>query len=237
MQPYLLFFQSSIDILCPLLVKIFNVVFSTGCYPNSWSEGAITPIYKKGDTHDVNNYRGITLINILSKTYSHILHNRLLTRAEEYEKINKCQFGFQPHKSTVDCMFFFNSIIAKTISQGHKLYCCFVDYRKAFDTVNRNFQWHKLIENIFRSRMVQSLKSMYQNVKTCIKVQKQFHNLFLISCRVETGDPLSVILFVLFINNLVEEVSLNTNQAAFSVQSYADNIVLFSKSPSGLQKC
>ena len=87
-------FQSSIDILCPLLVKILNVVFSTGCYPKSWSEGAITPIFKKGDTHDDNNYRGITLINILSKTYSHILHNRLLTWAEEYEKINKCQFGF-----------------------------------------------------------------------------------------------------------------------------------------------
>ena len=114
-------FQSSIDILCPLLVKIFNVVFSTGCYPKSWSEGAITPIFKKGDTHDVNNYRVITLINILSKTYSHILYNRLLTWAEEYEKINKCQFGFAPHKSTVDCIFLFHSIIAKTISQGHKL--------------------------------------------------------------------------------------------------------------------
>ena len=236
-------FQSSIDILCPLLVKIFNVVFSTGCYPKSWSEGAITPIFKKGDTHDANNYRGITLINILSKTYSHILHNRLLAWAEEYEKINKCQFGFQPHKSTVDCIFLFHSIIAKTISQGHKLYCCFVDYRKAFDTVNRNFLWHKLIENNLSSRMVQSLKSMYQNVKTCIKVQNNYTTFFSSHAGLKQGDPLSAILFVLFINDLVEEVSLNTNQAAFSVQDinlfmllYADDIVLFSKSPSELQK-
>ena len=57
------------------------------------------------------------------------------------------------------------------------------------------------------------------------------------------GDPLSAILFVLFINDFVEEVSLNTKQAAFSVQDinlfmllYADDIVLFSKSPSELQK-
>ena len=75
------------------------------------------------------------------------------------------------------------------------------------------------------------------------KSSKQLHNLFLVSCRVKTGDPLSAILFVLFINDLVEEVSLNSNQAAFSVQDinlfmllYADDIVLFSKSPSELQK-
>ena len=75
------------------------------------------------------------------------------------------------------------------------------------------------------------------------KSSKQFHKLFLISCWVKTGGPLSAILFVLFIKDLVEKVSLDTNQAAFSVQDinlfmllYADDIMLFSKSPSELQK-
>ena len=132
-------FKSSSDIICPLLVKNFNVVFSSGCYPKSWSEGVITPIHKKGDFDEVNNYRGITLINIMSKIYSHILHNRLIKWAEQCEKNNMCQFGFQPHKSTVDCIFSFHTIISKTLSRGEKLYCSFVDFRRAFDTVNRKY--------------------------------------------------------------------------------------------------
>ena len=59
-------FKTAADILCPILIKIYNVVFSSECYPKSWSEGVITPIYKKGNLDDRNNYRGITLINIMS---------------------------------------------------------------------------------------------------------------------------------------------------------------------------
>ena len=84
---------------------------------------------------------------------------------------------------------------------------------------------------------------MYQNLKTCIKVQNNFTTFFSSHAGLKQGDPLSAILFVLFINDLVEEVSVNTKQAAFSVQDinlfmllYADDIVLFSKLPSGLQK-
>lgn len=54
-------FKSSADILSPILVKIFNVVFSSGCYPKSWSEDVNTHIHKKCHINDVNNYRGITL--------------------------------------------------------------------------------------------------------------------------------------------------------------------------------
>ena len=59
--------------------------------------------------------------------------------------------------------------------------------------------------------MVQSLISMYQNVKTCIKVQNNFTIFFLSHAGLKQWDPLSAILFVLFFNDLVEEVSLNTN--------------------------
>ena len=66
-------FKSSYDILSPLLLRLFNVVFISGYYPTQWSEGLITPIHKKASLEDANNYRGITLINVLSKIYSHLL--------------------------------------------------------------------------------------------------------------------------------------------------------------------
>ena len=235
-------FKSSADILCPILVKIFNVVFSSECYPKSWSEGVITPIHKKGNLDDVNNYRGITLINIMSKIYSHILHSRLIKWADEYEKINNCQFGFQPNKSTVDCIFLFHSIISKTLSRGEKLYCSFVDFRRAFDTINRNHLWQKLIQINVSSKMIRCLRSMYDNVKAYVKYKHKISPSFPSQIGLKQGDPLSALLFTFFINDLVQKVSTDDDQNSFSLQDvnlfmllYADDVVLFGKTPELLQ--
>ena len=107
----------------PFLLRLFNVVFSSDCYPTQWSEGLITLIIHKKGSLDVNNYRGITLINILSKIYSHLLNNLLLKWAEQNEKLSDCQFGFQRNKFTVDCIFIFHALISKTLSDSEKLYC------------------------------------------------------------------------------------------------------------------
>ena len=84
----------------------------------------IVPIFKGGCQDEASNYRGITLINIMGKIYSQILLNRLNKWAEEEEKILDNQFGFQKGKSTIDCIFKFYSIIAKT-GLKRKIILCF----------------------------------------------------------------------------------------------------------------
>ena len=81
----------------------------------------ITPIFKKGDTNDTNNYRGVTLINIIAKLYSKILHDRLIKWASENDKITSNQYGFQKNKSTIDCIFIFHSLISKLLNNNEKL--------------------------------------------------------------------------------------------------------------------
>ena len=158
-------FKCSFDIISPLLLKLFNTIFLSGTYPSAWSKGLITPIHKKGDLDHTNNYRGITLINILSKIYSHILNNRLLKWASVNGKISDSQFGFQKNKSTVDCIFIFHAIISKILNDREKLYCCFIDYQKAFDSVNRAFLWQKLLREGCSKTMLKALFSMYESVK------------------------------------------------------------------------
>ena len=109
-------FRSSLDIIYPLLVKIFNVFFSSGCIRNHGPRESLLPYIKIEGFDEVNNYRGITLINIMSKIYSHILQSRLIKWAEQCEKIHICQFGFQPQKSTVDCFFLFIVSYQKLLS-------------------------------------------------------------------------------------------------------------------------
>ena len=70
-------FIDGVDILTPILCKLFNHIFDNGLYPESWTKGLIVPIPKKGDLNDVNNIRGITLSSIFSKIFSCMLDSRL----------------------------------------------------------------------------------------------------------------------------------------------------------------
>ena len=128
----------SSDLLCAPICKLFNCIFSSNNYPLSWTKGIIVPVPKKGDLSDVNNYRGITLTSIFSKLYSHILDNRLRSWAEDNNIINDNQFGFRENKSTVDCLFILQTIVNIQLHKKRKMYCAFVDFKKAFDLVYRN---------------------------------------------------------------------------------------------------
>ena len=68
-------FKISFDIISPFLLKLYNRLFLNGEYPTTWGEGIIVPIFKSGNIDEAQNYKGITLINILAKLYSQILLN------------------------------------------------------------------------------------------------------------------------------------------------------------------
>ena len=63
--------------LLPLLLRLFNVMFLKGYFQESWSEGLILPLHKKRSVDSVENYRGITLLSVISKLFTRILNNRL----------------------------------------------------------------------------------------------------------------------------------------------------------------
>ena len=137
--------KASFDIVSTFLFKLYNRLFLNAEYPRLWGEGFIVPIFKGGCQDESNNFRGKILINIMGKINSQILLNRLNKWEEEEEKILDNQYGFQKGKSTVDCIFTFYSIIAKTLFSKEKIYFVFIDYEKAFDKVDKSFLRQKLV--------------------------------------------------------------------------------------------
>ena len=204
-------------------------------------EGIIAPIFKGGNPDDANNYRGITLINILGKIYSQILLNRLNKWAEKEEKISENQFGFQKGKSTVDCIFTLHSILTKTLDAGEKLYCVFVDYEKAFDKVDRSLLWHKLLKEKVSSKLVKAVCSMCAVVKSCIRYQSSTSRFFNSYIGLKQGDPSSPLMFMMFINDIVQNMHDNfdeiftVNELRLFILLYADDAIIFAKSPKVLQ--
>ena len=98
-------FKSTFDIISPFLLNLYNKIFQTGIYPQSWGEGIIIPIHKGRDIDERKNNRGVTLNNIMANIYSKLLVERLSKWAEKHNTLIDNEYGFQKGKSTVDCIF------------------------------------------------------------------------------------------------------------------------------------
>ena len=177
----------------------------------------------------------------MAKIYSQLLLNRLTQWSQKEEKLTQTQFGFQKGKSTIDCIFTLYSIITKTLHSGDKLYCVFVDYKKAFDRIDRTLLWQKLISEHLNIKFVKALSSMYCVVKSCIRYKSSLSQFFNSEIGLKQGDPSSPLLFMLFINDLALNINSDI-ESIFTVDElqiflllYADDAVLFAKSPEALQ--
>ena len=126
------FFIYGVNELLPYLYNLFNRILDSGYFPDSWSEGYIVPLHKKGKLDDVNNFRGITLLSTLGKLFFRILNNRLTLWAEEYFVYIEAQAGFRAGMSTVDNVFVLHGIINHLLSKGEKKFLRFCRLHQSF---------------------------------------------------------------------------------------------------------
>lgn len=229
------------DILMPCLVSLFNNVFDSGHFPSAWSVGNIVPVFKKGNASDTDNNRGITLVSCIGKLFTSVINERLLTADRNYNVITDAQFGFRKNMSTIDAIFILQSLIQRTIKKKRKLYCCFIDYKKAFDFINRSNLWFKLIQQGIEGKVLRIIRSLYEKVKCCVKYNNTVSEWFDCNAGLFQGEVLSPILFSMYVNDM-EMHFLSENCPSLEIQEinifllmYADDTVLLAESPEGLQ--
>ena len=140
------FLKHSKTYILTAFTKLFSIVFTTGIVPGEWSQGIISPIYKnKGDRTDPDNYRGITILSCFGKLFTAVLNARLNKYLEDSNLLCEELAGFRKIYSTTDHIFNLKCLIDLYHFRGKKLYCAFIDYKKAFDSVNRIYLWQKLL--------------------------------------------------------------------------------------------
>jgi hypothetical protein len=104
--------------------------------------------------------------------------------------------------STVDNIFLLHVLINKTSESGYKLYCAFIDNRKAYDYVVRDYLLYKLIQYGIRGRLLNIIISMYNDIKSHVKLNNQISNEFTCILGVRQGECLSPFYFICFLMTL-----------------------------------
>ena len=165
------FLLDAVDVLLKPLAQVFTHMLMNGV-PSDWCKGIIHPIFKSGDVNDPSNYRGITVTPVLSKLFAMILEARMSAWAEQSNVRAAGQAGFHKDHRTTDNVFITSTLIAQARRSHKKLYCCFVDFKKAFDSAPRHTLWKVLAELGINGIILESLKSKYAQDEACVMTQE-----------------------------------------------------------------
>ena len=104
-----------------------------------WKKGLIVKILKKGDFRDCNNWRGVTLLPVISKIFCKTMLERIKLGIDIDKKLRKEQARFRPKGSTTERIFILRNILGQANEWRAGLYIHFV---KAFDSVYRENLWN-----------------------------------------------------------------------------------------------
>ena len=225
-----------------LLLSLFNHMFQSGKVPDLWRQAIIKPIPKSSlsDPRIPLQYRGISLLSTVYKIYSSILNKRLIKVVEENHIYCEEQNGFRKSRSCMDHIFTLTSIIRNQKNSRKPTFICFVDFQKAFDSIDRALLFYKLRKLKVGGKFFESLRSIYSDCYACVSINKFCTEWFNTNFGVRQGDPLSPTLFGLYINDLVDEMNVcnsgvNVLDVKLNLLLYADDIALIAESENQLQ--
>ena len=126
------------------LTDIINVSLKTGIFPTKLKYAKVSPIYKSGDHNSFSNYRPISVLNIFSKFFEKVINTRLVTFFNKHNIITDSQFGFRSGYSTYMPLVSLIDKITENLDRECPSIAIFIDFRKAFDTIDHRLLIKKI---------------------------------------------------------------------------------------------
>lgn len=173
----------------------------------------------------------------MGKLFCSIMNNRLLNFANEKKLIHPTQIGFMPGNRTAD-----HVLTLKTLHDNYakhkneKIYACFVDFRKAFDSVWHQGLFYQLIKNNVGGQFYDLIQDIYSSTKCAIKLSDSRTPFLTYKMGVRQECILSPLLFNIYTNELLKlfeqtqsDAFVLPNGTAINCLLYADDLIVFSR--------
>ena len=189
-----------------------------------------------GDVNDPGNYRPISILPIISKVFEKIIYKRMYDFLDENNVLSNCQYGFRKNHSTEHALHDAITHVCKALNAKKKALGLYIDFSKAFDTVQHSILIHKLEHYGIRDRPFQLLSSYLSNRKQFCKIEENLSEQLDVTCRVPQGSVLGPLFFLIYITDITfcscicnsENCSMNCNVSIFFVLFADDTNIFFS---------
>ena len=161
-----------VDTYPQLVSRLFNDILAERQeFSKQWLHSLVTALHKKGPKEDPDNYRGISLMSCLGKFFLTVINNRLTEFCLHKGILSPSQLGFVKGNRTSDPHVILNNILQKYCHRSKKrLFGCFVDFSKAFDSVPRDILLEKLKKHGINGRIFNIIQTIYLEGTVSIKI-------------------------------------------------------------------
>ena len=215
-------FKDAFMILIKELTYLYNLCFQTGIFPTEWGLAEVTPIPKVGNLRQVKNWRPISQIKLPGKLLERIVHQQLSSHFEQI--LDENQHGFGNRRSTGTAIFDVLQEIFQNWNEKAYSSCIFIDYSKAFDTIDHNILLKKLKIYWLDENSLKFLTSYLENRYQRININTLTSSYSKLRCGVPQGSIIGPLLFIIYTNDIFSE--LNENEKMYM---YADDTLLVNK--------
>ena len=212
--------KDSLVCLIDQFLFLVNLSFRTGTFPTDCKKAIIIPLPKDGDLSNCNNYRPISLLPVPGKIIEKIYHSRLMSYLEDNHILTDKQGGFRKNNSTINTVANFTHEIYSAVNNHEISLTTFIDFSKAFDTVNHEILLAKLKLLGIKNNNFSWLENYLTDRKQCTLVAGTTSEFMKITCGVPQGSILGPLLFLLYVNDMPDVVKDS------SIYLYADDTVL-----------
>lgn len=187
--------------------------------PNIWKLSYITPIFKSGDKHNIENYRSISIQSVIPKILDKLVSQQLHNRYSHLLSDN--QHGFRKNKSTITNLFDYTHYIAESLIHNKQVDSIYIDFRKAFDTVNISILIDKLLHIGINRKSIAWINSFLYKRKQQVKIKNHVSHYINACSGVPQGSHCGPILFLFFIDDICKSLSNSR------ILLFADDLKIF----------
>ena len=209
-----------------IITHLFNVSINSGCFPTEWKIATVVPIPKNGDPTDINNLRPISILPLPGKLLEKIVHNQYMTYLEQHNILDEMQGGFRKNKSTISTIVGLTDDLYTSINQGDTTSVVFIDFRKAFDSIDHQILVAKIATTGVNDLSVKWFQSYLTNRSQITVANNIVSKPNKLSYGVPQGSILGPLLFLVFINDLRSSIRYSNHWL------YADDACLYTTGPS-----
>ena len=210
------------------LTYIYNLCIEHSMVPTALKTAQVFPLPKSKDVSDLNNFRPISLLSVLSKPLERHTHKHLMNYLEKYKLFYPLQSGFRPHHSCQSALTHLCDTWLTAINQHKLTGAVFLDLKKAFDLVNHKILSKKLSVYLRNSATLSFFESYLENRSQYILTNGRFSSTEFITRGVPQGSVLGPVLFCIFINDLPKSIT----DKLLSCNMFADDTTLHSSAAS-----
>lgn len=178
------------------LLEIFNNFWASECIPAELINPNISILFKKGDRSECGNYRGISLLSTVGKVIADIVLQRIQNLLPNVYP--ESQYGYRSGRGTIDGIFTIRQLMEKSREQQCHLYIAFIDFTKAFDTVDRQLLFAILEKIGCPPKLIKLIQMLYTNVNARLIIDGELSNFFKYNSGVKQGCKLAPTLYGIY---------------------------------------